>query len=335
MKLHRLMSSLLVLGAPFLAQCSPTPALDEGRAAIVGEIVAEVDHTNLMLTVEEFVDAHDTDTPLDCIAAGFPSGHSLCYLTRDSARELMRQKFQLLGLTVNFDTVSDGLYSTVNLVAEKKGTKRPEEIVLVGAHYDAFYSGADDNSSGVAAVLEIARVLQSREFPRTVRFVGFDLEELGLVGSTRYTTTTASADNIVGAIIFDCIGFRSFEPNSQDSLPGFPAPSVGNFVAVIGNATSTKLSDDAWLMQQRLGVVEVVGVDSPGLSDSLATGNLLRSDHAPFWLQDKPALFITDTANFRNPHYHMPTDQVSTLDPGFLKAVTQLSAALIAYWAGG
>jgi Zn-dependent M28 family amino/carboxypeptidase len=323
------------MGAPFLAQCSPTPTLDEGRAAILGEIVAEVDQENLMLTVEALVEAHDTDTPLDCKTAGFPYGHPYCHLTRENARALMRQKFELLGLEVNSHSVSDGIYSTENLVAEKKGTTRPEEIVLVGAHYDAFYSGADDNSSGVAAVLEIARVLQSREFSRTLRFVGFDLEELGLVGSTRYATTVASADDIVGAIIFDCIGFRSTAPNSQLSLPGFPAPTVGNFIAVIGNAPSARLSDDAWLIQKRLGVVEVAGIDSPGLSDSLATGNLMRSDHAPFWLEGKPALFITDTANFRNPNYHLPTDEVFTLDPGFLEGVTQLSAALIAYWAGG
>jgi hypothetical protein len=139
----------------------------------------------------------------------------------------------------------------------------------------------------------------------------------------------------VGAIIFDCIGFRSYEPNSQTSLPGFPSPPVGNFIAIIGNAPSAKLSNDAWLIQKRLGVVDVVGIDSPGLSDSLAAGNLMRSDHAPFWLQGKPALFITDTANFRNPNYHQPTDELWTLDPGFLKGVTQLSAALIAYWAGG
>ncbi len=334
MKFRLLKSCLLAMSALFCVQCSPIPTLDERRAAILGDVVAQVDEENLMLTVEEFVDAHDTDTRLDCQSGGLSSNDLYCYVTHEKARELMRQKFEQLGLTVHSHSVNDGIYSTVNLIAEKKGKTRPDEIVMVGAHYDAFFSGADDNSSGVAAVLEIARVLQGRDFSRTLRFVGFDLEELQLVGSTRYATTVAAADNIVGAIIFDCIGFRSNEPNSQSTLPGFPAPTVGNFIAVFGNARSAKLSDDAWLIQKRLGVVEFAGVDSPGLSDSLAAGNVMRSDHAPFWLQGKPALFITDTANFRNPNYHLPTDDVGTLDPAFLKGVTQLSAALIAYWAG-
>lgn len=329
MNFRRWMPRLLALGAPFLVQCSPTPTLDEARAAILGDIAAGVDQDKLMLTVEELVDAHDTEIPMDCQLSG------RCGLTRFSARELVRQKFALLGLTVSSHKVEDEMYSTENLIGEKKGTKYPDEIVLIGAHYDAFYSGADDNSSGVAAVLEVARVLQNRDFARTIRFIGFDLEEFGLVGSTRYVTEVAAAENIVGGIIFDCIGFRNTAPNSQDSLPGFPSPSMGNFAAVIGNARSTNLSDDAWLIQKRLGVVEYLGVDSAGSSDSLAAVNLMRSDHAPFWLHDKPTLFITDTANFRNPHYHEPTDVVSTLDPAFLRGVTQLSAALIAYWAGG
>jgi Zn-dependent M28 family amino/carboxypeptidase len=248
---------------------------------------------------------------------------------------MMHQRFDQLGLTVHTHSVSDGIYSTTNVIAEKKGTQRPNEIVMIGAHYDAFYGGADDNSTGVAAVLEIARILGTRDFPRTIRFVGFDLEEYGLAGSIRYANTEAADDNIVGAIVFDCIGFRSNEPNSQSSLPGFPTPSAGNFLAVIGNGASSKLSDDAWLIQKRLGVVDVIGIDVPGISDSLAAGNLNRSDHTAFWLQGKPALFLTDTANFRNPHYHQPSDEVVTIDPAFLKGVTQLSAALIAYWAGG
>lgn len=324
------MKRLLALAALFFVQCSSPPTLDEERAAILGDVVAQVDEDNLMATVEALVEAHNADAPLKCQYAGYP-----CGLTHDLARELLLQRLNQLGLAVHTHSVSDGLYSTTNVIAEKKGTERPNEIVMVGAHYDAFYSGADDNSTGVAAVLEIARVLGSRSFPRTLRFVGFDLEEYGLVGSIRYANTEAADDTIVGAIVFDCIGFRSDEPNSQSSLPGFPAPSTGNFLAVIGNGASSRLSDEAWLIQERLGVVEVRGIDVPGISDSLAAGNLNRSDHTPFWLQGKPALFLTDTANFRNPHYHEPSDRIATLDPAFLKGVTQLSAALIAYWAGG
>lgn len=330
MKLHPFWLASCAL---FLAQCAPTPTLDEPRAAVVDAIVAEVSQDKLISTVEALVEAHETDAPVNCFALQFPYD-PYCHLTREKARALVRQRFEAVGLSVTDHLVKDGASSTVNVIGEKKGTKHPDEIVMVGAHYDAFYSGADDNSSGVAAVLEIARVLQNREFSRTIRFIGFDLEEFQLVGSTRYATSVAQ-DNIVGAIVFDCIGFRRTTPNSQNSIPGFPAPSAGDFIAVIGNDTSSHLSDDAWLMQQRLGVVKVVGVGSPGSSEALAVFNLMRSDHAPFWLQGQPALFMTDTANFRNENYHTPSDELSTLDTEFLKGVTQLSAALIAYWAGG
>lgn len=318
----------LLLAAPLLVQCSPTPTLDEGRAAILGDIVAEVDRDLLQQNLDELVAVHEVDTPLIVLGSG-------CSLTHDNAREWLRAKFQAFGLTTYSHFVDDGAFSTENIIAEKKGTERPDEIVFVGAHYDALCAAADDNSTGVAAVVEIARVLKDRNFPRTVRFIGFDLEEMQLVGSTRYVTTKAANDNIVAAIVFDSIGFRNDAPHSQNSLPGFPAPSQGNFIAVIGNAPSAHLSDDAWLVQERFHTVKVVGIDSAGTSESLAAGNLMRSDHAPFWIRGKPALFITDTANFRNPNYHQPTDTLSTIDPVFLKGVTQLSAALIAYWAGG
>jgi Zn-dependent M28 family amino/carboxypeptidase len=318
----------LLFTAPCLVQCSPVPMLDESRAAILGDIVAEVDQGILQQNLEELVAVHDADTPLVVLGG-------TCPLTHDDAREWLRAKFQSFGLSTYSHFVDDGKFSTENIIAEKKGTLRPEEIVFVGAHYDALCAAADDNSTGVAAVVEIARILKDRDFPRTLRFIGFDLEEMQLVGSTRYATTDAANDNIVAAIVFDSIGFRNDAPNSQDSLPGFPAPSQGNFIAVIGNAPSAHLSDDAWLIQDRFKMVKVVGIDSAGTSESLAAGNLMRSDHAPFWIQGKPALFITDTANFRNPNYHQPTDTISTIDPVFLKGVTQLSAALIAYWAGG
>lgn len=325
-----ILAYFLMLVAPCLAQCSPVPTLDERRAANLGDLIGQVDETLLMQSVEELVDAHSSDTPL--IGLG---SESLCPLTHDRAREWLRAKFQSFGLSVHSHFVEDGKFSTQNIIAEKKGTQRPEEIVFVGAHYDALCAAADDNSTGVAAVVEIARILKDRDFPRTVRFIGFDLEELQLVGSSRYATTDAANDDIVAAIVFDTIGFRSDAPNSQDTLPGFPAPSQGNFIAVIGNAPSAHLSDDAWLVQDRFQPVKVVGIDSAGTSESLAAGNMMRSDHAPFWILGKPALFITDTANFRNPNYHRNTDMISTIDPVFLKGVTQLSVALIAYWAGG
>jgi Zn-dependent M28 family amino/carboxypeptidase len=258
-----------------------------------------------------------------------------CNLTRDNARALLRSRLEALGYTVVQQDTEDGLLSTSNLIAEKPGTTRPEEIVLIGAHYDAFWGGADDNSSGVAALLELARIFSTRSFDRTIRFVGFDLEEMGLVGSTRYVGALASNEDIVMSIAFDCIGYASDLEGSQDSLPGLPSPSQGNFVAVIANAASDARAGEVRLLNDALDVANMVGIVAPSDGASPIAGNLMRSDHAPFWLSGREALFFTDTANFRNPNYHTRDDLPETLDRDFLAANVRLAAAAAAYFAGG
>ncbi len=211
---------------------------------------------------------------------------------------------------------------------------RPDEVVLVGAHFDAFYGGADDNSSGVAAMLELARVLSQYRFDRTLRFVGFDLEELGLIGSARYVNATRG-ERLTAVVVFDCIGYYSEAPGSQGSLPGLPTPARGNFLAVIGNDLSSQQGSELFRLNTALELMEVVPLVSPRDGAWPIGGELMRSDHAPFWLSQEKALFLTDTANFRNPNYHRRTDTVDTLHPALFHKATQVAAAGLAYWAGG
>jgi Zn-dependent M28 family amino/carboxypeptidase len=246
----------------------------------------------------------------------------------------MRERLESLGLRVTTQSTDDPRFPTTNLIAELPGTEHPEEIILVGAHYDAYYQGADDNSSGVAALLEMARLASGQRFKRTVRFLGFDLEELGLVGSTRYVQSRPD-ERIVASLIFDCIGYRDTAPGSQQGLPGFPLPPQGDFLAVIANEPSRAQMEELHALGRRLDSVPVIGIVTPGDGSGPASGNLMRSDHAPFWLAGQNALFLTDTANFRNPNYHRDTDVPATLDADFLTRVTQLSAAGLAYWAEG
>ncbi|MDQ3264288.1 MAG: M28 family peptidase [Myxococcota bacterium] len=324
--MRRLLLALLPLWG-----CAAPTLVDADLVALTA-LANEVDGDSLMATVTAFSNAHLADTPIDCAQLGNVT-ERFCHLTRETSRDLMRSRFEALGYTVTTQVTEDGLLSTTNLIAEKTGTTRPDEIILIGAHFDAFYGGADDNSSGVAAVLELARLFSTRSFDRTVRFVGFDLEEMGLVGSTRYVGSVASNEPIVASIAFDCIGFTH---PTQSSLPGLPSPKEGNFLAVIANGLSEPRAQQTRLLNDALGgLVPLVGIIAPADGASPIAGNLMRSDHAPFWLAGREALFFTDTANFRNPNYHQQSDLPETLDPEFLRSNVRLAAATAAYFAGG
>jgi hypothetical protein len=228
----------------------------------------------------------------------------------------------------------------INVVGRRLGATTPEQIVLVGAHYDhiADCLGADDNASGVAATLEIARMLGQAEFDRTVVIACWDEEELGLVGSEAYVAAAVAAkDQIVVNFNFDMIGFRSDADNSQTVPPGFeavfPEPYAeleaqkfrGDFIAVISH---TLAHDQALVYQsaaERIGLASKIIEIPDGLENSELFDDLRRSDHAAFWLAGFPALFITDTGEFRNDHYHCMSgpDEVADLDLDFAVQVTR------------
>ena len=333
----RTLSAALLLLA--VSACASRPSVEDAAVSRAGDFASGVLKSNLGSDVEALVDAHDTDTPLDC--ALFDTSvidttrRPVCHVTREKARQLVRERFEALGYTVSTHETEDPSFPTVNVIAELPGTEHPDEVVVVGAHYDAYYSGADDNSSGVAAMLEMARLAAGKRFARTVRFVGFDLEELGLVGSTRYVQARPG-EEIVASLIFDCIGYKDASPGAQKGLPGFPIPDTGDFLAAVANAQSRPRLEELYTVASRLGYGEFLrGVVTPKDGSGPASGNLMRSDHAPFWMAGHSALFLTDTANFRNPHYHRDTDVPSTLDLDFLTDVTRLSAAGLSFWAEG
>jgi hypothetical protein len=331
-----------VLGVALLglSSCSSKPVLPGARLEALAELAARVDGARLMGLVSDVVDAHAQDTPLDCSFLRPQEqeafGHPLCYLSRDKAGALLQARFEQLGLSVRRQETPGTPFSTTNLVVDLPGTTHPEEIVLVGAHYDAFYASADDNTTGVAALVELARVLSQYRFERTVRFVAFDLEEWGLVGSSRFLDAQRGVpERLVASMVYDCIGYYDSTPGSQGSLPGLPTPPEGDFLAVIANDTSSARASEVYALNQALSFMKVVPLIAPGDGVGALTGNLLRSDHAPFWLRGNEALFLTDTANFRNPHYHQETDTPDTLNPVLYLQAVRLSAATLGYWAGG
>lgn len=225
-----------------------------------------------------------------------------------------------------------------NVVAEIKGTRRPECVVELGSHYDTvpFSPGADDNGSGVAGTLAVARALANVRSAKTVRFIFYCREDMDGGGSRTHVRNVLhrTDERFEGAIIFEMIGYAVDAPNTQKTPIRIPfllwPPSTGNFVAVVGNARSAFIGD-------RYERAARVYQPAPRVYSLRHLGGLLkdasRSDNASYWESNLPALMLTDTGNFRNPNYHEPSDRLGTLNHGFMCGVTRATAATLLEWA--
>jgi hypothetical protein len=229
--------------------------------------------------------------------------------------------------TFGYKTHLQGRYS--NVVA-MPCTHASDISALVGAHYDSVPGtpGADDNASGVASLIECARLMASQGRSQTAAFVVFNREEDGLLGSADFVDNYLpnSALNLEAVHVLEMLGYCSHDPGSQRVPQGLPVrvPSVGDFIGLLGNRDSNHMVDSI-LAKSATYAPELVAV---GLKVHLGVEKLLpvlaRSDHDPFWRAGIPAVMWTDTAEFRNPNYHRATDTPDTLDYDFLRSVTQL-----------
>ena len=236
------------------------------------------------------------------------------------------------GLTVSEGPVTYSGYTFPNIVGTLRGTRCPETTFIVGAHYDSVAAGpgADDNASGVAGMLEIARLLSGRSFDASIDFVAFPFEENGLIGSSRMAGDARDADReLAGVLVLEMIGYTCDEPGCQRYPEGVPPPRpAGDFILVVGNTASAPLLN-------RFSVAAASAVPSLPLIPLEVAGNgealpdVRRSDHAPFWDTGYQALMISDTANFRNPNYHKASDSLDTLDLAFAADVANAVAATI------
>ncbi|MET0401224.1 MAG: M28 family peptidase [Cystobacter sp.] len=332
------LSGVALLG---LVTCTRPPVLQGARLEALADVASQVDGERLMGVVSDVIAAHRQDTLVDCSflseeERAHGAEQPFCHLTRQKAGALVQARFEQTGLRVRRQETPGAPFATSNIIAELPGSTRPEEIVLVGAHYDAFYAGADDNTSGVAAVLEVARVLSGYRFERTLRFVAFDFEEYGLVGSADFVAAQKGVpERLVAALVLDGMGYYDSAPGSQLSLPGLPTPSAGDFLAVIANDTSSQRASEIYALNEALKLMKVVPIIAPRDGTGPLTGNLMRSDHQPFWLQDHEAIHLTDTGDFRNPNYHRETDTIDTLEPTSFRQAVRLCAVTLAFWAGG
>lgn len=201
-----------------------------------------------------------------------------------------------------------------NIIASQPGQRLPEETILVGAHYDTVPEtpGADDNASGVAGMLELARLSSASPTARTLKFVAFSNEEDGMMGSRVYARRAKEeGEKIVAMLSLEMIGFFSDQVGSQQYPAGlrFFYPDTGNFIGVVGHLRYMGL---VWKVKTALKKHSTVPVES--LAGVSWIRGIELSDHTSFWREGYPALMITDTAFYRNPHYHTSTDTSETLD---------------------
>ncbi|HBA89966.1 MAG TPA: peptidase M28 [Geobacter sp.] len=246
-----------------------------------------------------------------------------------------------LGYAVNLEPFQDSGCTFNNVVATKMGTTSPLRRVLVVAHFDtvADSPGADDNASGVAVLLEMATLLKNVRFEKSILFVGVNLEEnadesisgTGTRGSRALARLAKEQGwDIEGVVVLESVAFAG-NTVLQTTPAGLPleVPKEGDFIAVIGNEASPRL------VEGFRRAIESYRVDLPCVPLVVpGNGELIpdtrRSDHAPFWDHGFPAVMLTDTTNFRNRHYHQPTDTLDTLNIPFAGNVCKAAAGLVA-----
>lgn len=276
-------------------------------------------------------------------------------------------KAAVLGKDAPEPPADDARFKFRNYIVEFPGSDSAREVLILGAHYDAVPNapGADDNGSGLVGLLEIARQLKGTPHRRTIRLVFFTLEEVGLIGSMHYVKEKRAdwtparhedpnpgpdepprqpgqpappKEKLIGMVSLECIGYFSEKEGSQVSpIPKFgdkpildlKIPTKGTFIGMAGIARHREFSQRLLKeMQAAEPTLEVLAADML----PIAPPDFLRSDHAPFLLNSQPAVILTDTANFRNPNYHKPTDTPDTLDPkrwaAVVRAVAKAASAI-------
>lgn len=307
-----------------LATAYPTgPIAFEGR--IIADDREEID-------LQEIVDMVDSARVVDRLrtiegARNWQSNPTHLAESRDTIAAWMAQ----MGLQNWHYNWQQSVFNGRNMSGRHGGVLEEANTWMVSGHYDSeSVPGADDNGTGTVGVLEAGEVLSGYLFHNSIRFLNFDLEEEGLLGSRHYAQNKVQAwENLEGLLNLEMIGYKDESPNSQ-SLPAgfnilFPAAYQevqsdsfrGNFLTNVANVNSNQLKESfdscaaSYVPDLRVISLAVSG-------NGQIAPDLRRSDHAPFWDAGYQALMLTDGANLRNPNYHQPGDSLGTLDLKFL-----------------
>ena len=253
-------------------------------------------------------------------------------------QDLCARRFAQYGFEVELHKYATG----VNVIGTRVGRAQPDEQVIVSAHYDhiANCPGADDNATGVAAVLETARVLEGAALSRTLILACWDEEEAGLIGALAYAARAKeSGDKIVAMSSLEMIGYKDDAANTQKVPAGFDVLFPQQYAAVAANAfradfvslvaldSAAPLADAFVRRSKEVGPPTSLITLTPEMAGSPLLSDLSRSDHAAFWLQGFPALLVTDSSNFRYAQYHCRNgdDVPGLLNFDFLAGITRAS----------
>ena len=236
------------------------------------------------------------------------------YAALEAAAQYISRHFESIGYQPNLQSFSVQGKTVSNIEVVKPGTENPEEIIVIGAHYDSVLGspGANDNATGVAGVLELARMLRSQQLSRSVNFVAFVNEEppytyTNAMGSRRYAERAASmGERITAMLSLETIGYYSSEDDSQHyPFPfGLFYPDKGNFIGFVGNLRSRELVRRAIASFRCHAKFPSEGLAAPGWVTGVGW-----SDQWSFWKSGYPGIMVTDTALFRYSQYHSSADR--------------------------
>jgi Zn-dependent M28 family amino/carboxypeptidase len=253
-----------------------------------------------------------------------------------AAAEYITGFYDDLGIAVHTEPYPYRNMEVANVVAEISSAPAPSARYVVGAHYDSVAGtvGADDNASAVAVQLETARNLQQlitrSGLDVGVKFVSFALEEppvygTGAMGSRVYAKQARRRKEKIDAMIcLEMVGYACYEPGCQQypfPLGFFGYPEDGGFIGIVGNSQSKSFTGKLATAFQRNADLPVVKLTVP--FDGRILPAVRLSDHASFWDNGYRAVMVTDSAFFRNPNYHLPSDTMDTLDYRFMAELVE------------
>mgnify|MGYP003580861479 CR=1 FL=1 len=276
------------------------------------------------MSIEIKIDPQQLRRTLEVIVGERSPFSSLRHLT--AVESFIENELGSYGLKVESDYFSYRGKTFRNLIGRQGDDQRGGSMIVLGAHFDSVQGtpGADDNASGVALLLEAARLLARARLRSQVLFCAFNLEELNMIGSSYFVKKLKSAGAKIAAMIsLEMVGYANPRPGSQRYPLGLKAfyPDRGDFIGVIANWNSALLLRRFARQMRQVRGLPVETLSVPGNGGLIPAVRL--SDHAPFWDAGYPALMVTDTSFFRNPHYHSSTDTLETLNLDFMGKVCE------------
>ncbi len=289
-------------------------------AQTIQDIIDQIDVNNLQTTVSILTGGQST-----MINGSLQTIPSCVHNANDLAADYLEEQFLAMdNLTVEVQNFN---ITGKNIIATQLGQTNPDDIYIICGHYDTVATyGADDNATGTAAVLEIARVLSTQCVDNTIIYALWDEEEIGLRGSDFYASQAADTsggntrDNIIAVLNLDMMGYDGDAPGTA----GDNEFDI-DFRAQFGN--STQIKDD---------LLAMLATYTFDLTAVVVSNGTFGSDHASFWDENYSAVLVGESweTNDQNPFYHTPGDVISTIDFPYFHEITKLATAYITTKAG-